>query len=53
MKFFRNTAGDSSVDRRRNEEILEEMDLELVKENLRSYKSNLQQHVTRMNNGRL
>jgi hypothetical protein len=50
MKFFRRTVGDSRVDHQRSEEILEETNLELVKENLKRYKSNWQQYETRMNN---
>jgi len=36
-----------------NEEILEELKVEPVKENLRRYKSNWPRHVTRINNNRM
>jgi hypothetical protein len=49
MKIFRRTAGDTRIDHKRNEEILEELEVEPVKENLRRYKSNWLRHVPRMN----
>jgi hypothetical protein len=50
MKIFRRAAGDTRVDHKRNEEILEELKVEPVKENIRRYKSNWPQHVAIMNN---
>jgi hypothetical protein len=52
MKIFRK-AGDTCIDHKRNEEILEELKVEPVKEKLRRYKSNWSRHVTRMNNNRI
>jgi hypothetical protein len=52
MKIFR-TAGDTRTDHKRNEEILEELKVEPVKENIRRYKTNWPRHVTRMNNNKM
>jgi len=53
MNIFRRTAGDTRIDHKRNEEILEELKVEPVKENLRRYKSNWPRHVTRLNSNRM
>jgi hypothetical protein len=45
MKFFR-TAGYTLFDLKRNEEILEELEVEPVDEKLRRYNSNLLRHAT-------
>jgi len=40
MKYFRRTAGYTLLDHKRNVEILEELEVELVNEKLSRYKSN-------------
>jgi len=50
MKIFRRRAGDTCIDHKKSEEILEELKVEPVTENLRRYESNWPRHVTRMNN---
>jgi len=47
--FWRKTL----FDHRRNEEILEELEVETVDEELRRFKSNSLRHVTRMNSNRM
>ena len=53
MKFFRRTAGYTLFDHKRTEEVLGELIVEPVDEELRRYKSNWLQHVTRMNSNRM
>jgi hypothetical protein len=50
IKFFRRAAGYTLLDRKRNEEILEQLKVEPVDEKLRRYKSNWLRNVTRVNN---
>jgi len=49
IKFFIRTL----FGHKRNEEVLEELKLETIKEKIRRYKSNLLRGVTRMNNNRM
>jgi hypothetical protein len=49
LNFFRRTAKYPLWNRKRNEEILEELKVEPVGEKLRRYKLNWLPHVTRMN----
>jgi hypothetical protein len=51
-KFFR-TVGHTLFDRKRNEEILEEIKSEPVYRKLRRFKSNLLRHVTGMDSSRM
>ena len=53
IKFFIRRAGYTLFDHERNEEILEELEVETVDEKLRKLKSNWQRHVTRVNNNRM
>jgi hypothetical protein len=49
MNVFRRTARYTLWDRKRNEDILDELKVEPVDEKLRRYKSNWLRYVTRMN----
>jgi hypothetical protein len=51
--IFRITAGYTLFNHKRNGEILEELEVEVVDKKLRRYKSNCVWHVTRMNNKRM
>jgi hypothetical protein len=53
MEFFRRTAWCTLYYRKRNEDILKELILELVDEKPRKYKSNYLQHVRGMNKNRM
>lgn len=53
MKFFRRTAGYTLLDRKRNEEILEQLEVESVEEKISRYKFNWLDHVRRMENSRI
>jgi len=53
MKIFRRAVGYIAFDRKRDEEILEDLKAEPVDEKQRRYKSNWLWHVTRMNNNRM
>jgi len=53
MKFFIRRAGYTPFDNERNEEILEELEVEPFDEKLRKLKSNWLRHVTRMNSNRM
>ncbi|KAJ4434368.1 hypothetical protein ANN_22927 [Periplaneta americana] len=53
MKFFRRTAGYTLLDRKRNEEILEQLEVESVEEKITRYKFNWLDHVRRMENSRI
>jgi hypothetical protein len=44
MKFVRSTAGDSLLDHRRNEDILEELKVDSVGQKLAQYKQKLLNH---------
>jgi hypothetical protein len=48
--IFQKNSWYTLLDHRRNEEILEELEVEPVDVKLRRYKSTLLQHVTRINN---
>jgi len=52
MKFLGRTTGHTRFDIKRNEEMLEELNLERVDQKLRRYKSHWLRHATRMNNNR-
>ena len=51
--FFEKTTGYFLSDRKRNDEILEQLKLEPADEKLRRYKSNWLRHVTRMKSNRI
>jgi len=53
MKFFIRRAGYTFFDYERNEEILEEVEVEPFDEKPRKLKSNWLRHVTRMNSNRM
>ncbi|KAJ4448947.1 hypothetical protein ANN_00339 [Periplaneta americana] len=53
MKFLRRTAGYTILDRKRNEEILEQLEVESVEEKISRYKFNWLDHVRRMENSRI
>ncbi|KAJ4437338.1 hypothetical protein ANN_17477 [Periplaneta americana] len=53
MKFLRRTAGYTLLDRKRNEEILEQLEVESVEEKISRYKFNWLDHVRRMENSRI
>jgi hypothetical protein len=53
IKFSRKNAGCTRLTTKRNEEILEDEQVEPADEKLRRYKSNCPQHVTRTNNKRI
>jgi hypothetical protein len=50
LKYFRRTAKCTLFDHKRNENILEELQVQPVDKKLRRYKSNWIRDVTRMNN---
>jgi hypothetical protein len=50
MRFFTRSDGCTLLGRKRNEEILEELEVETVDEKIRRYKSNWLRYGTRMNN---
>jgi hypothetical protein len=52
MMFFRRTVGYTLFDHKRNK-LLEELKVQPVDKELRRYKSNWLQHVTRMNKKRI
>jgi hypothetical protein len=52
MEFYRRTAGYDLLDRKRNEEILEELKVEQFDEKLRRYKSNWLRHKKKSNKTR-
>jgi len=53
MKLFRRTAGCTLLDSKRNEEIVEELNVEPVGKKLRRYKSNCLRFATRLNSSRM
>ncbi|KAJ4435830.1 hypothetical protein ANN_18449 [Periplaneta americana] len=53
MKFLRRTAGYTLLDRKRNEEILEQLEVESVEEKISRYKFNWLDHERRMENSRI
>jgi hypothetical protein len=53
MKFFLRTVGDTLLDHKRKEEILEELKFGPVDEKLRRFKSNWLRRVKRMKNQRM
>ena len=53
MKFFLRTVGDTLLDHKRNEEILEELKFGPVDEKLRRFKLNWLRRVKRMKNQRM
>ncbi|KAJ4434386.1 hypothetical protein ANN_22946 [Periplaneta americana] len=52
-EIFRRTAGYTLLDRKRNEEILEQLEVESVEEKISRYKFNWLDHVRRMENSRI
>ncbi|KAJ4431140.1 hypothetical protein ANN_19735 [Periplaneta americana] len=52
-EFYRRTAGYTLLDRKRNEEILEQLEAESVEEKITRYKFNWLDHVRRVENSRI
>jgi hypothetical protein len=53
MKFLRETAGYTKLDKKRNTEILRELKINSVPEHIDQYRNNWQQHVRRMDRSRV
>jgi hypothetical protein len=53
MKFLRRTAGYTKLDKKRNTEILQELEINSVLEHIDQYRVNWKQHVQRMDRSRI
>jgi hypothetical protein len=53
MKFLRRTAGYTKLDKKRNMEILRELQINSVPEHIGQYRNNWKQHVQRMDRSRI